>query len=132
MELAWTSPRRSRRSGVSRAAAGGAALCAALVMISPRDAWSGTAVPIPVTGWNQDLIFEAAATSFISEYFVTQEISSFAETGTVAGVSVNGFPAGPARTFTAPSGATFQLQPCNQNSTCLPPSGFSRRRHLPI
>jgi hypothetical protein len=97
---------RQRRSDLA------ALLLIGATLLAPALSW-GAGVPIEVTGWNTDLIFEAAPTSTISEFFSPNDKMTWAENGTVTGVSCTGFPS--SRTFTS-GAAQYQFQPYTQNN----------------
>ncbi len=91
----------------------GALLCLGLIPITMP---AQNAVPIPVTGWNTDMIFEAATPSRVDAFWDPESHATWAESGVITGVSVSGFPV--SRTFTStatsagvPTNTQFQFQP---------------------
>jgi hypothetical protein len=82
----------------------------------PHAGHAQNAVPIPVTGWNLDMIFEAGTTSRVDAFWDPQSYTTWGEAGVITGRTVNGFPT--SRTFTSmalrngiPTNTQFQLQP---------------------
>jgi hypothetical protein len=120
IETAGGCARLSAHAGLqcvpSSALAVAGALCAAMAVVHARPASGAIAVPIPVTGWNQDLIFEAGATSSVTHFFTYTEGASWywTEAGTVTGVSVGGFPA--SRQLTGVGSTQYALQPYTSNN----------------
>ena len=87
-----------------------------LLTLLPCAGLAQNAVPIPVTGWNLDVIFEAGATSHVDAFWDPESHATWAESGVITGISVNGFPS--SRTFTStataagvPTNTQFQFQP---------------------
>jgi hypothetical protein len=87
-----------------------------LLTLLPCAALAQNAVPIPVTGWNLDVIFEAGTTSHVDAFWDPESHATWAEAGVITGISVNGFPS--SRTFTStataagvPTNTLFQFQP---------------------
>jgi hypothetical protein len=80
-----------------------------------------TATPIPLTGWNQDIVFEAAASSSITQYFQQDYFMTFVETGPVTGVNCTGLPTSrtlvsPVQPAFIPSGTVFEIPPYDGNN----------------